>query len=81
MRQSSNELRQIEPLKAKMAALAECQSQYPKEIIRWRFRYPNRTNSSLKIHGNIQTCILRRDGDAYESKGKFAHEYSWVDDL
>ncbi|KAL2287019.1 hypothetical protein FJTKL_06044 [Diaporthe vaccinii] len=50
-------------------------------IDRWRYRYPDRTTSDLKLHGNVQNCILRKQGDFHKSKGKFPYEYQWIDDL
>ncbi|KAJ0108184.1 hypothetical protein J7T55_000149 [Diaporthe amygdali] len=81
LRQSGEQLRQIEPLKAKEAALALCRKEYPGKIDRWRFTYPDRPISALKLHANVQTCILRKNGDYHQSKGKYPHEYQWIDVL
>lgn len=62
-------------------AIAACQKEYPSKINRWRYRYPDKTTSYIKLFANIQGCILRKNGDYHQSKGKYPYEYQWVDDL
>lgn len=81
LRQSGEELRRIEPLKAKGVAIAACQREYPSRIDRWRYRNPSDTTSHLKIFANVQSCILRKNGGYHKSKGRYSYEYQWVDDL
>lgn len=80
LRHCCEDLRQIDPMKKKGPALSLCQKEYPSKIDRWRYRYPDRT-SDYKLHGNVQNCILRKQGDYHKSKGKFPYEYQWIDDL
>ncbi|POS71353.1 hypothetical protein DHEL01_v210255 [Diaporthe helianthi] len=81
LRQTGEEIKQIKPLKAKAAAVSQCQREFPKLINRWRYTYPDRPNSALKLFANSQMCILRKHGDFHQSKGKYSNEYQWVDDL
>lgn len=75
LRQSGEELRRIEPLKAKGVAIAACQREYPRRIDRWRYRYPEKPTSYLKIFANVQGCILRKNGGYHKSKGRYSNEY------
>ncbi|KAG8170125.1 hypothetical protein KVR01_000870 [Diaporthe batatas] len=74
-------MKQIKPLKAKAAAIAECQKEFPGIIDRWRYVFPENPNSFRKAFGNTQTCNLRKNGDYHQSKGKYACKYEWIDNL
>lgn len=74
-------LRQINPLGARKAAIAKCMEEYPRKVDRWRYRYPDRPDSFLKLFHAVQTCILRKGGEYHKSQGKYPYEYQWLDDL
>lgn len=81
LRQVGEELRRIEPLKMKEVALASCQKDYPSMIDGWRYKYPDQTTTFAKLIASTQGCILRKNGDYHQSKGRFPYTYQWIDDL
>lgn len=81
LRQSCKELRQVEPMKKKDSALILCQREYPTMIDRWRYAYPDQVASDRLLHGNVQSCILRKQGDYHKSRGRYPYEYQWIDAL
>ncbi|KAG6361351.1 hypothetical protein INS49_009576 [Diaporthe citri] len=80
LKHSCNKLSWIKPLKNTGAALDACQERCPHTVNRWRYRYPEQ-NGHQKLHANIQTSILSKQGESHQSKGKYPHEYHWIDDL
>jgi hypothetical protein len=81
LRQYGERLSHLDPMKTRTAAVAHCRREYPRQVGRWRFKFPDKTESLARLHEGTQRAILRKNGEYHQSKGEDPYEYQWVDDL